>query len=418
MTLIQKKENSYNYILAPEKKSHIFLIALLFFSINPPLSIIFLITRIIKQQGKEEQSFFALYTFLALYLGLIMSTKEPISDWLNYKIQFELAESKNFIEYIIYFKKEPVFYIINFILYKIFVGSFTAYAVTIIFIGYFLFFISIHKFWRYFSNNYSIILFSILFFAFFNNHFSNSGHLTRQVLAGSFFIFFFIEKIVNKRNRWLFVIMAVLIHSSSALLFIIIFIPSFVNKFSIKRFLVIFISFLVFSALGGVVYSYFNNLTSSISWLNYGFQRIETIDSLKTTWYEGGGTFGNRVYYFFLLAIVIRVYVFKIVSSKEYYLFNVLIALVFLQEYYVISGLLFLQLRFMVYIFLFIPFVLPYIFNTNLKRNNTFIKIEIIQTVLVVASIVRFFLRRNSGEFQYDSIIELLINPPIIYFFQ
>ncbi len=388
---------------------------LLFYLINPPLCIIGVIFLIIKNSVNDEKIYHIFYLLLALYLGLIMSTKLPISDWETYQEQFELAGKLSFLKYIVFFEKEPVFYIISYGIYKIFDGSFTMFSIIIISSGYFLAFISIHKFWRFFLNKNIIIVFSILIFAFFNNYFSYSGHLTRQVLSCDIFIFFIVHKILYKKNLWFLIIIAVLIHSSSFVLFLACFIPQLRQKINFKNLLILGVSLLVFLSISGFLVKYLLGV-SDIGWLNYGLQTVENMEGFSDTWYTGKSTTVSRLYYFAIMAIILFSYLNKHHKKEIYFLFNFYIVLICLIEYFVFSNLLFLQLRFMVFIYVFIPFVVPFLFVKNGQLRYKTSTTSFFITILVLGSIFRFYIGLSTSEFKYGSVIDLLTFSPVMYF--
>lgn len=390
---------------------------LILFFINPFFSIGLSTFLLIKQKGKYDYQFKTLYILISAFLGLIMTTKVPVSDLLNMKNQFAIAGSMDFFKYIFSFGKEPVFYAFSYIFYYITDNNFSLYIFFIVFTGYLLLFSALHKYWSNFVNDYKIILFSVFIIAFFNNYFSYSGHLVRQVWATSFFLFFFVEKIQSNKNKWLYLIAALFIHTSVIMLFLIIFIPSIKKRVS-KR---IFIGFMLFSIvmffLGPLVFRFFNRITSGIVWLNYGFQRFDNLDGLRDTWYEGGGTFFNRLYYLSLLYISFIAYFSKIKLLKHHYMINVYWLLVLLIEFYVMNDNLFLQMRMMVFVFAFIPFIVPYLFclpNTSGKQNNL---VKLFPTALVLLSIARFFYGLDRSMYEYLPMKEILAYPVFMYFF-
>jgi len=389
---------------------------ILFYLINPPLCLIGVIFIIVKNNVNSEKIYYTFYLLLALYLGLIMSTKVPVSDWETYKEQFELAGKLNFLEYIVFFEKEPVFYIISYVIYKLFDASFVMFSIIIISGGYFLAFIAIHKFWKHFFNHSFVILFAVLIFAFFNNYFSYAGHLTRQVLACNIFIFFAVHKLIYKKNLWVLIIMAVLIHSSSFVLFLACFIPKLRQKINLKNLLVLSLSLIVFISISGFLIQYLLKV-SDIGWLNYGLQAAEGIEGFSETWYTGKSTTVSRIYYFAIMAIMGLSYFIKNKKSDIYFLFNLYIVLICLIEYFVFSNLLFLQLRFMVFIYAFIPFFVPLLFIKNDYFRYKYSTTTLFFIILVLGSVFRFYIGLSTSNFQYSPIVDLLIFPPIMYFF-
>jgi EpsG family len=394
-----------------------FIVAVILFFLNPPISIIFLSFTCVRESGKNEKTFFILYFFLSLYLGLIMSTKVPESDWLSYKTFFDQAISSNLLEYMENFRAEPIFYLITFMLSKLCLGNFSLYAIVIISFGYYLMFVSIHLFFRFFSQDYFILIFAIFIFAFFNNQFSYSGHLTRQVLAGCLFIYFAINRILYKKNKWIALIAAIFIHTTIIPLCLFLFIPQMKKKIHLKHLIYIGVSFMTLFGIYLLIRFFFGSAIMQISWLNYGFERIDNIENLRYSWYYGEGKL-IRIYYLILLVIAARAYFSSNQKAEVHYLLNIYLFFIIILEYLCFSQQFFLLLRFSVYIFLFIPFIIPFLFFKNVKNNYGHFSFKSIQLVLIIASIGRFFYGITHNYFQYGSLTELLCYPPVLYFFR
>jgi hypothetical protein len=79
--------------------------------------------------------------------------------------------------------------------------------------------------------------------------------------------------------------------------------------------------------------------------------------------------------------------------------------------------LLFLQLRFMVFIYVFIPFIVPFLFIKNGKFRYKISITNSILFILVIASFYRFFYGISHANFQYNAVIDLLTYSPVMYFF-
>lgn len=387
------------------------------FLINPLLSILSLTFVIINKKGKNEQLFFILYAFLALYLGLINSTKAITSDLLTYKEYFDMAGVTGFIDYISIHQIEPIFYLATYILNKLLFGNFNLYVIFFTFLGYYLVFISIHKYWKYEKHQSTTILLAVFLFAFFHNYFFLSTHLLRQALAGSLFFYFFIEKIVNNNNKWIILIFAIFTHASSILLFVICFIPTLNRKLSLKRLIILAFITIGIISFGGQLISFLDNLTGNIPMLNYPFQRFSNMETLDNSWYSpesGEVTFYREIYYF-LLIIMTTTYLWGSLKKNSYYLLNVSIVFSIILELFVFAGLLFMQMRLMSYVFLFVPFVLPYLFVTNkLYKKSIFTNSASIMLLLIF--IFRFYRSFGRTSFEFAPLEEILLYPVFLFF--
>lgn len=336
------------------------LFALLAFSVlfffNPLLAIIFSTVFIIKHKGQSEELQYGLYAFIAIYFGLINTTKIPESDLLSYKEYFDDASYMSLSGYMDLFQQEQVFYFLTFVLNKVFFGNFKLYLILTTFISFFLVFISIHKFWK--TENKNVILFSILIFAFWFDFFFGTGFLIRQILAESIFIYFFIEKIVNHKIKWFLIPIAFLIHSSSLLLFIICFIPKLKETIGFKNLMILVMITLIIVIFGGDIIQNLDILTQGIPGLNYPIRMINSMALMDYGWYDGKLAKGIRIdyYVFFVIPIVFSVFI----KPKETLIVSILnfcIIYIVILEFFFVTNLKFMQMRMSYYLPIFIPFV-------------------------------------------------------------
>lgn len=407
--------NSFSLIKCKKKETVKFLILCsVIFIINPLLGILTLII-IIKQNESKEPLYYGLYALLALYLGLINSTKVPFTDLLTYKEDFLLSGSMNFKEYIFFNNKEIVFYFCTYLLYYILGGSFKLYVIVFTFIGYFIAFISLHKYWKSEDKLLSLVLFPVILLFLYKDTFFLSAHLVRQTLAGFLFIYFLIEKATNNKNKWLYLILAIFIHTSVVFMFLLCLIPTLSKKLSLIQVfrILIIITLIVLLALFAI--PFLSNLTTGIDWLNYGFSRIQNKDLLDdTVGFFGANVAYFRVLYFLLLFIVLRDYFFGESNKKDYLVYNVFILFVISLEFLFVSGFEFLQMRMMVYLYLFTPFILPIIFKqnnfVNLARYRKYFQFIIIIYGITISARIFFTLD------YFAPLSELLLNPVPFYF--
>lgn len=396
-----------------ESKIALFVFSVVYF-LNPLLGILISTIFILNHKGHSEKMQYGLYAFIAIYFGLINTTKVPESDLLVYKGYFDSASFLSLEEYMALFNQELIFYFSTYILNKLFFGNFELYLIFTTFISYFLVFISIHKFWK--VENKNIILYSVFIFATYNSFFFGTGLLIRQILAGSIFIYFFIEKKVYNKNKWFLIPLAVLIHSSSLVLFLISFIPKLQEKISLKIFVILFVFSLILLIFGSDVIQFLNSYTLGINWLNYPIKMFIEMGAMEDSWYDGKGADGIRLNYliFFIFPIVVA-YSAKNIGLRIFSLFNFCIIYISILELFVATNFTFMQLRMAFYLPMFIPFVWP-VFFLNKRMFYTIELRKIGMAVLLIYFIFTFFNSFSAKTMTFAAKEELLFNPVFSYF--
>ena len=385
------------------------------FFVNPLITIVFLTIHLIKQKEKNETLLYLLYFLISIYLGLINTTKVPVSDLLMYKRSFDLASDMNLFDYLSLFTKEIVFYIATYLSNKLFFGNFKLYVILFTFLQYYLVFISIHKYWK--TNDKNLLIFSIIIFALLSRYFFASAHLVRQILACSIFVYFFTTRIVDKKTYWWLIPIAILVHSSSLLLFLLSFIPKIREKLSVKNGIIIAFVIIGCAIFGNHVIDFLYNLTRGIKILNYPFQRFHSMEMMDYSWYTGDSAGSLRYWYYAqLLPVIFFAYFFIKGKSEIYSILNLSIFIFLVLETFVFSGLLYMQMRMAYYLFFVIPFVYPLLFIKNrLYDHKTF-------DLLGMAFILSWFIYRlingfHSGALEFAPLTEIIINPIPLYFY-
>ncbi|NWH05786.1 EpsG family protein [Desulfobacter latus] len=381
--------------------------------INPLLSIVLCVAKILSDKKKGERYLFLLYAFIAIYLGLINSTKFIESDLLNYKYMFDLCKNVSLFEVVALKNKEPIFFAFTYSLNKIFFNNFSLYVIILTFIIYFNMFISIHRFWRYQTNSLFFVLFSITIFALYHSFFINSTHLIRQVLAGSVFFIFLIERTVSGKVLWVCLPIAILIHSSSGVLFLLAFLPGIEKKISLKRLLLMFciigIAILILDNLLG----FLDGLTKNIPFLNYPFARLSTIENYSRAdmrdFVVGANPIGNVYIPLLFMAIGMGIYFTGHVKERIFGFINIFIIFILIVFFLKIVGYLFISLRLNIYTIFFMPFLIPYlIFIFEKKHINSFRIMGVLMLGFMLIYFVNYLPR---SIWRYDPLSEIAVKP-------
>jgi len=384
--------------------------------INPLFAIIFCFVFVYNEKNNDALIYF-LYALIALYLGLINSTKVPVSDLLNYKDFYDDASMMSFGNYIFILGKATIFFVMSFILNKAFFGNFDLYIIFLTFLMYFLVFISIHKYWRNQENRFHILFFAVLIFGLFHPLFGYSSHLIRQILAGSLFILFIINKDIKGQYPWIIAIFAVLIHASAGILFLISFLPGIQKRLNLKRTIILTLSIFTLVYFGNELLVFFYRVTSGIPIFRTVFHRLINLQpfSDQRDFVVKGSMLFRRGIPFFLLITMLFVYFKKDIKDNSYHIINVFIIFyIFLESLYNL-GFLFFHLRLTAYVYLFIPFLIPHIF-ASVKSKKGVVSIKIVESVIVFLMIINFYSYLNRSNWEYDSIVKLILQPTFLYF--
>ncbi len=410
-----------NYSLSYTKSSHYLkfyqlqILCAFLFIINPIFSIFILALFIIHQKATNEELLYSLYVLISLYLGLINSTRTPLVDLRNYEISFERASYLNIFDFLYYYPKDPIFYIVTFLCNKIFFANFKLYVIFITFCQYYLMFLAIHKYWK--NNDKSLLLFAVLIFSIFSRFFFASAYLIRQMLAGSVFIYFFVTKIVEKKTYWWLIPIGFLIHSSSIILYVLSFIPRLEHKLTIRN--GVYLLFLGISVvfLGRYMLIFLDSLTKGINYLNYPIQRIASLGSTDlTSWYDGSSANSSRYFYYVqLLPVIAFANVYLKGRLDTYAFLNLSLILIFACELLFFSNYLYIQLRFMYYLAFVIPFVYPYLFFKNRLYSDIAVK-TLGMTFIIVWFIHRLIMGFNIEGIGFAPIGEIIAYPVPMYF--
>ena len=107
---------------------NIYLIVIILFLINPLVGILFGASCWVTYQ-RNGNGIYVLMWMLAIYMAFINATKIPISDMLEYQDVFFQAKVYGLIDYIQQNGKEPIFYVLTYICFHLFCGSWTLYLV-------------------------------------------------------------------------------------------------------------------------------------------------------------------------------------------------------------------------------------------------------------------------------------------------
>lgn len=374
-----------------------FLIPILLFLINPFLCILCFAVYLNYQKIIQTKLFYFFYFLLAIFLGFINMTKIPESDLAYHASGYTDARGVTIYQYLLSLKfKEFIFYAYNYIFYYLSGGSVKFWILTISFLGYFPFFIAIHRFQVKISAKPYYVIFAICLAAFFPQLFSLSAHLIRQFIAGSIALYFLVDKLVYKKNKWWLIIFGAFIHSSSIILFIFGFMPFLKerpNLFNASKYIVFGLILGGYQILSKSLLSTFSDTAG----IGYALERA----SKNTTFELAAFNVTNYIFIIILSYLLIKkVYVNNL--DKKINGVEFIANIIFIQIFFILTNIDQSELsnRLFFYLCFFFPLIIP----LQLQQSNY----GILRKILTLFLIVFFAYRLMIGTWHYATIAEII----------
>lgn len=225
---------------------------ILIFILNPfcGTMILWLFYLLDSNQNKSYTLLVVLMSAMATFINL---TKVPENDLYYHTGDYLMAGNLDYFPYLAYKTKEPFFYSFNYFCYHLTNGSVKVWLFILSFVSYLFMLLATVKILTKLKATKSQILLGIIVAVFFPQLFSLSAHLLRQFVAGAIFVYFAVDFIYYKQKKWWLPVLGFLIHSSSIILFPLVFfkkLGNFKNHFSINAFLlVVLLSYQMVAAL-------------------------------------------------------------------------------------------------------------------------------------------------------------------------
>lgn len=390
---------------------NIYLIVIILFLINPLVGILFGASCWVTYQ-RNGNGIYVLMWMLAIYMAFINATKIPISDMLEYQDVFFQAKVYGLIDYIQQNGKEPIFYVLTYICFHLFCGSWTLYVVFLTLLYYLLINYSIIAVGKKCSCSSLSIIITLIVGTFFFQIFIMTGHLMRQCLAEAFFIYFLIRKFVVKKSSWWVAILALGMHSTVLPLIGISLLPQMRRSFSIKELLkgscLIIILILVFFSLKSVL--------SPVFFLAYFYNRVGSENLLgKDAWQTDSGLGVLGVLLIFVVGIMIFFIKRKIRLNGNSDIMNPLINnclfLVLTLCVFAILEADYLLLRYFFYLYSYFSLLLVVFLNQH--RGKMWKSIKVALAPLFVSY---FMYSIDSGVFCFTLSWQELLGLPLIFY--
>lgn len=387
---------------------------------NLPVLLVFIVNPILgifaqfKYHLKNNEGFTRriIYLLASIYLGLINTTVElkSVSDLPSYYDLY--MNSDNLLKLIKIAPFEILYLVFSFLSYYLTFGNFKLFIILYTVIVYQLALVSIDTIANKIDkSNKFLPVFAALIFAFYHPHFLQSLNLMRQILAGSIFFYFFTQRHIKGKTNYIFPILAVLIHRSSIILFVISFIPGISKKISVKNLLIISVMSFFIAYFSPYIITLFLIMLSPFPNLQSSFSQLENLESTNYLWYYGQAANGLRLVYFTLIGILLFS-ARKLVKSDLSFILNYVFLFVIFLELLYHSNLLLMHYRMAIYINYFLPVALALIIS---QLGNIIIK-YFVSISLALVIFYRFFNALSIYGIKYSETIELLFNPVFLYF--
>ena len=265
------------------------------------------------------------------------------------------------------------------------------------------------------KDNRVFLVFGSLLILLDGRFFFGSIHLLRQYTACSIFMYFFAERFVNHKTLWMLIPIAVLIHSSSGVLFIIALIPGIQNRVNPRLMITITVLLIILLTFGDRIVAILDYATRAVSWLNYPFERIASMEELDYSWYTGTGFGGirNNILRYTILPIIIYYY---LIGKKPgaHYLINFCLLYFLVLEMFVANHLLYMQMRMAVYIYPFNAIVLTLMVKSIYEHSSVNVTFPIAIMILAFMA-YRFSRGYINTNFAIIDFMSILYTPLISY---
>ena len=386
------KAFKYNYIET--------IIIVLAFILNPFVSLILTILFVVYKNNNYLN--FLLIINASLFISLLNTTKVPESDLLSYHDFYLDSEKYTLLDYLSIYNREFLFYFSSYVISSITEGSWKLFIFFTTFISYFLILKSNFLIYKIFNPKSTKFYLAILSVAFFYILFSHSAHLLRNFIAASFVIYFLVNYYFLGKNKWWFLISAVLIHSTAGLFAITYLLPKTLEKNTLKKWFNIALVLLV-------TFTYLN-FNDTFLKSNYQINRLNEIYNQVNIF-----NISEIIYGIVFLFSSFLVY-FILKKENKYhasYLFNYIILMVVLVviSALTLSNSVLISQRILLFIF-----ILSTVFVTLLIISKSNIS-QIITPVLITTLIVTFIYNYKYGMWEYSSFSKILSNSLFSFFY-
>ncbi len=383
------------------------------FLLNPFIGVVFLFNLLFSNLKVPRKKLTNLFIIcVSLFLSFINITKIPENDLVHYRMEYLSVGEYGFLDYLTKYGKEPLYFVFNYIVFHITNGSVKLWMIIITFFSYFLFLTAIKRFFYKIGATNNQLVLGLVLAAFFPQLFSLTAHLIRQCIAASIFVYFAVDKIFYKNNKWWMPIIGVLFHASSLILFPLVYLK-FLGNF--KKYRIINIVLILILLSYQSIAKFLTNIIGGMS---------DTIDYILSRASENTffdlGEFPTISFVMMVMMIVMVLTRKRITKQKSQsegffivekdlrFFFSTMIIL----SLFILANLHQSELsnRLFFYLFFYFPFVFP-LFVVRFKQR------AILSYLFAVIFILFFIYRLEFGVWTYAVLSELFTNSAFYFLF-
>ncbi len=387
----------------------------LLFIISPFVACIAYTMSIWKMKTLSSKHIWTQAILLSLYMGVLGCTKELRGDFLDYHGYFLYVPKCGFVDYLLSFGKEPLYYAYTYVSYYLFGGNWNLFVVSFTSINYLLLSYAVITISKKINANIRTVITALYITMFFFQEFAASGNLVRQCLAQSLTVVFFVcYYIENKKKMWWIALCAVCVHSSCIPIIGLGLIPMIKEKFTIKSMtkilLILSICITVFYAAGDAL--------SGVPFIGYIFSRATNSEQLlgQDSWQEEVGLTPVMLILLLMLSYM-AISVYRTVNKGK--ITKEIIAMVNFNIILILSmficnaiGAYYLLMRYFFFVYAFqCALITIYLSSTKLIQNN------VVRPILIVTIIYYFFYNFTHNIFAYTSLGEAIFYPAPLHIF-
>lgn len=212
------------------------------FLINPTIALVMAAFIVIVNPKTRTRDYYMFYLMLACWLGVLNMTKQLFSDQIYYAAIFAHADTSDFWDAVVMYRgseyiswKEIIFNFYSVVCNILTGANPRAYFFIVTVNIYVLHFLAIHKVLFASRRTKMEVLCAITLMAFFTPFFIQSVHAVRQILATAFIIYAIAYRALERKNLWLFIIIAFFIHNTTIFYIALALLPQIYRIMSYKQ---------------------------------------------------------------------------------------------------------------------------------------------------------------------------------------
>lgn len=382
------------------------------FLLNPFLAIVLLSIYILKNSSTFEwKQVRALCIFIACYLALINTTKEMSGDYYSYYLNYAEALSTDYLSYILSAGKEPIYYSLSWLISRITNANYPIFVFIYTLINYLAIFEAIITIANNSKSRGSDIVASVFFVTFFFQNFAMIGNLVRQCISQSFTILFFSKFFYGYKKAWIYAVIALGIHSASLPIIGISIIPFVRKRMNVKNIVVLVITTL-FIAL---CFASLSGLLSNIPFVGYIFMRLNDENLTGTDEWQTEVGISLQYYVLILILAYMIYYIYRkrveiINNIKSFAIINISAILTVALLFWNACANYYLVMRYQFYLYALIM-ITTIVFFSEFRNKYK----NVMEIIICILMPVYFFYYLQNGFYHYESVIEALTRPVLLY---